>query len=187
VHRAVRAGAILWTSVQTVGVALVCTAAATGLLYLVRPYVSGFADTWISDALPLDELPGRSAVSLPVFAAIWIAVALSVALLAPTRAIGRVGVMLAGAVWLWDFAGTTVSLRVVRQESLLPAFGTAVTLPAVYLAAALAGVAAAVAHSVRPRGQRLPPRASLADAPLGQPSGVTVGVRQRRYPPPGPP
>src|SRR5213076_2804129 len=55
--------------------------AATGWLYLIRPYTA-FSGPTIFDALPLDELSRHSAVPLPVFVSVWASAAVLLALLA---------------------------------------------------------------------------------------------------------
>jgi hypothetical protein len=144
-----RRGRLLLAVLQTLSQALACVGAATGLLYLLRPYASARGIVALGDALPLDELPNRASVSIPAFVAVWAAAAVSVGLLAPGRPTPRRLVAFAGAVWLWDVAGTTVSLLVVRQESLLHSLVAALSVPAVYVAAVLSGLAAALAGSLR--------------------------------------
>jgi hypothetical protein len=144
-----RCGRLLLAVLQTLSQAFACVGAATGLLYLMRPYVSAPSIVAVGDALPLDELPNRASVAIPAFVAVWAVVAVSVGLLAPGRPTpGRV-VAFAGAVWLWDVAGTTVSLLVVRQEALLRPLVAALSVPAVHVAAVLSGLAAALAGSLR--------------------------------------
>ena len=121
--------------------ALLCVIAATGLLYLLRPVVSGLDAGVVGDALPLDELPGHAGVSIALFVLIWAAVGVGVAASRRRRA-DRHLVLFASALWFWEFAGTTVSLAVVRQEAVLRAALAALSVAAVYLAPLVAVTAA---------------------------------------------
>lgn len=139
--------------------ALVCAIAATGLLYLLRPMMSGFDDGIVSDALPLDELPGHAGVSILLFVIVWAAVGLWAASAAQRH---RALVAFAVGLWIWELAGTTVSLAVVRQEAVLRGAFAAATVAAVYLAPLIA-VTVAIStkrfHAARhqpPRGLDLP-------------------------------
>lgn len=160
-----RCAAIVSAFVRTLSQSLVCVGAATGLLYLLRPYVSGLGIGSLGDALPLDELPNRASISIPAFAAVWVTVAVSVALLAPDRRTRRQVIAFAAAVWLCEVAGTTVSLRVVRQESVLPSLVAAFTTAAVYAAAVLSGLAAALGRSLKTRAASRDEHARLHTQP----------------------
>ncbi len=130
--------------------------AATGWLYLVRPQ-AGLGGHRVGDALPLDELSHHSAVALPVFVAVWGSGALLLALLARWARTERLtaALLLALAVGLWGYLSTGVSLLIVRQVPAHDALHAASAIRAVWLPAALAGLAGALlgrTHtSARPR------------------------------------
>ncbi|MGB2876400.1 MAG: hypothetical protein WBB76_13135 [Gaiellaceae bacterium] len=145
--RSDRVGSFASSLAPTLAQALVCAATATGLLYLVHPHVTDFADMWLRDALPLDELSGRSEIPLPIFAAVWVAAASSIAVFTQ----GRRVVAFACGVWLVQIVATTTSLHIVRQASLVSAFGATWTVPAVYLAPLLAGTATALVGTLQMR------------------------------------
>jgi hypothetical protein len=124
----------LLVSVTTLLFALLCVIVATGLLYLLRPVLSGIDDGMVRDALPLDELPGHADVSILLFLSVWGFVAVCASSCSPQRT--RIGqsTLFAGAIWFWEVVGTTVSLAIVRQEGLIPSTGATLTTAAVYLA-----------------------------------------------------
>jgi hypothetical protein len=130
------AGITLATLFRAISLAIV----GTGLLYLVAPLVPG-AGPRIPDALPLDELPGRSSAPLIPFALAWAAATWA------TRAFGRPTppiVVDSVAFWSCKIALDTISLSIVRQVHLLAALLSALTTPAPYLAAAIAAAVATV-------------------------------------------
>jgi len=124
--------------------------AASGWLYLVQPH-SRLPGPPIADALPLDELSRRSAVPLLVFLAVWVAAAgLLGAIVKVVRAERlTAGLMLALGVGGWGYLATGVSLLIVRQVPAHQAFHAAATREAIYLPAALAGLAGALAGRAR--------------------------------------
>jgi len=164
VRRVARSGAFVLAILATVGRALLCVGVATGLLYLLRPYVAPLGGTLVSDALPLDELPNHAAIPLPIFVAVWSGVGLSAALLIQPRRSWRADVGFACVLWLCALAGTAASVFIVRQESPLSGLETALTIPAVYIAPLLAGLGAGLVHIQRAQ----PPRTARARA--GTPS-----------------
>ncbi len=137
---ALRASSIL--AGLLVGLAL--AASATGLLYAARGV--SLPGPVVRDALPLDELPRHDAVPLLLFVLIWAPVALLLAGLARALRAERLtaAALLALGVWGWTYVSVGVSLLVVRQIPAHDAFGAAVHLRAVYIPAALAGLAGAL-------------------------------------------
>jgi lysyl-tRNA synthetase class 2 len=133
--------------------------AASGWLYVVQPH-SVLPGPGIADALPLDELSRRSAVPILVFLGVW---ALAAALLGGIVAVLRTerltaGLMLALGVGGWSYLAMGASLLIVRQVPAHQAFHAAATKEAVYLPAALAGLAGAIAGRAR---RTVKPRAPL--------------------------
>jgi hypothetical protein len=133
--------------------------AASGWLYVVQPHwvLPGPA---IADALPLDELSRRSAVPLLVFLGVWALAAVVlggiVSLLRTERL--TAGLMLALGVGGWSYLAMGASLLIVRQVPAHQAFHAAATKESVYLPAALAGLAGAIAGRAR---RTVKPRAPL--------------------------
>ena len=86
-------------------------------------------------------------MSLLLFAAVWVLVALVLAGLARGLRAERLtgAALLALAVWGWTYASAGVSLLVVRQIPAHDAFRIAAQLRAVYLPAAIVGLVAAFA------------------------------------------
>src|SRR5919201_5767082 len=131
-------------------VAFAIVIAATGWLYLIQPH-SAVPGTAVPDALPLDELSRRSAVPLLVFLAVWLTAALLLGLVVRGIRAERLtaGVMLALGVGGWGYLATGVSLLIVRQVPAHEAFHAAAGKEAIYLPAALAGLAGALAGRAR--------------------------------------
>jgi lysyl-tRNA synthetase, class II len=136
-RRLLRAAAIL----VGVFVGLALAISATGLLYAARGV--SLPGPVVRDALPLDELPRHDAVPLLLFVGIWAAVGLLLAgIVRALRAERLTGAaLLALGVWGWAYASAGVSLLVVRQIPAHQAFASAAHLRAVYIPAALAGLA----------------------------------------------
>jgi hypothetical protein len=130
---AVRPASVAVATVLAQGLAT--AAGATGLLYLLRPNAAA-GPIPVPDTLPLDELSNRAATSLPLLALVWIATASAVLLLSPPRARKPLGFAVAS--FCCSFAGSVVSLRVVRQTTTIDALTAAATIPATYLEALLA-------------------------------------------------
>ena len=124
--------------------------AATGWLYVVQPH-SALPGPAVADALPLDELSRRSAVPMLVFLCVWGTAALLLGLVVHLARAERLtaGVMLALGVGGWGYVATGISLLVVRQVSAHQAFHAAAGRQAVYIPAALAGIAGALAGRKR--------------------------------------
>jgi lysyl-tRNA synthetase, class II len=123
---------------------------ATGWLYVVQPH-SALPGPAVPDALPLDELSRRSAVPLLVFLCVWGTAALLLGLLARAARMERLtsGLMLALAVGVWTYLATGVSLLIVRQVPAHRAFHAAAARQEVYVPAAVAGLAGALAGRAR--------------------------------------
>ena len=124
---------------------LAVVAAATGWLYVVGPNAS-VPGPRIGDGLPLDELSKRASVPLLAFVGVWVLAALLLGLLARFVRVERLSaaLLLALAVGAWGYLVTGVSILVIRQIPAETAFHAASHRHAVYLAAALAGLAGAL-------------------------------------------
>jgi lysyl-tRNA synthetase, class II len=157
-------------------------AAATGWLYVLGP-VGAVPGPRIGEALPLDELARRGASPLAVFVVVWAAAAAALGLVARALRADRptAAVLLALGVGAWAYLTTGASIAVVRQIPPSDAFHAAASLRAVYLPAALAGFAGAVAGRT-PR--REVPRAPLLLAVLVGAVGL-LGVLDAVLPPHG--
>jgi lysyl-tRNA synthetase, class II len=124
--------------------------AATGWLYVIQPRGS-LPGPPVGDALPLDELSRRSAVPLLVFVAVWSVAALLLGIIVHAARAERLtaGVLLALGVGGWGYLATGVSLLLVRQVPAHQAFHVAAGQRAIYIPAALAGLAGALAGRAR--------------------------------------
>ena len=133
--------------------------AASGWLYFVDAGRDRLGPG-LRDALPLDELPRHSTVPLVVFLAVWIVAGALLGLVARLAGADRItaALLLALAVGTWSYLQTAVSILVVRQIAAEDAFRAAAGVHAVYIPAALAGLAGALLGSTR-RGVH--PRAPL--------------------------
>src|SRR5919204_5511032 len=131
-------------------VAFAIVIAATGWLYLIQPH-SALPGTAVPDALPLDELSRRSAAPLLVFLAVWLTAALLLGLVVRAIRAERLtaGVILALGVGGWGYLATGVSLLIVRQVPAHQAFHAAAGKQAIYIPAALAGLAGSLAGRLR--------------------------------------
>jgi lysyl-tRNA synthetase class 2 len=137
--------------------ALLVVFAASGVLYVV--HAGGIElGPRVGDALPLDELPGHAAVPLVLFVAVWVVAALLLALLARVIGTERVtaALLLALCVGGLSYVQTAVSILVVRQIAAEDAFRAASTVQAVYIPAALVGLAGALLGSPRHARSRAP-------------------------------
>ena len=153
--------------------------AATGWTYLLRPHAALFG-TRVADALPLDELSKHSGVTLPVFLLVWTAAAALLGLIARLARVERLtaGLFLALALGLWGYLETSVSILVVRQIPAEDAFRAGATVQAVYIPAALAGLAGALLGCARPPTR---PRAPILLAWLTVGAGL-IGVLDAMFP-----
>lgn len=139
--------------------ALAVVAAASGVLYLLRPYVTGWPGPRVREALPLDELAGHASVPLLVFALVWILAGLMLGGLARAARVERLTAGLLAALVTGGFlyAASGLSIFVVRQIQSGSAFKHALYVPGVYLAAALAGAGGATLGRVHQRTNRQAP------------------------------
>jgi lysyl-tRNA synthetase class 2 len=120
--------------------------AASGWLYILRPYTRGLPGPKVRGALPLDVVAGHGAVSLVAFVLVWTAAAVLLGLVARRAGLERlvaaftltlcVGAWLYGTYAVAAFIATGVSFR----EALHIAGSTRV----VYLPAAIAGIAGGI-------------------------------------------
>ncbi len=138
-------------------VALVVPAAAVGWLYLLRGSLS-LPGPRLGDALPLDELPGRSSVPVLLLLVVWGAASLSLGLVARAARVERLAAALvfalaAGALL---YASTGVSIFVVRQIPAGDAFESAGRIEFVYVAAAIVGLGGAALGRQRAAGRAWP-------------------------------
>src|SRR5213593_5078797 len=139
-------------------ISLAVVSAATGWLYMIQPR-SALPGPAVSDALPLDELSRRSAVPLLVFLSVWATAALLLGFVAHAARAERLtaGVILALGVGGWGYVATGISLLIVRQVPAHQAFHAAAGRQAIYIPAALAGVAGALAGRPRASGRARSP------------------------------
>ncbi|HEX6490008.1 MAG TPA: phosphatidylglycerol lysyltransferase domain-containing protein [Gaiellaceae bacterium] len=158
--------------------------AAQGWLYALRPHLAGLGPR-IHDALPLDELPRHDSVSLLLFLCIWGAAGLLVGILARTARVERLTAALLAALATggWLLATTWISILVVRQTAAPAAFRSALHVPALYLAAALVGLGAALLGRTAARpSQRAPVVLASLVAAIGVLnvfSAITPGLAHR--------
>lgn len=121
-------------------------AVAVGWLYWLRGPVATWPGPRVSDALPLDELPGHDSVPLLVFLLVVGATAALVGLLARALRVDRItaALALAAGVGASLFAVDALSLFVVRQVPVPVAIHLAGSLQPVYLASVIAGISGAL-------------------------------------------
>jgi len=148
--------------------AVAATFAAIGWLYLVGP-AHGVPGPRIADAIPLDELPHRAATPLLLYVGVWAAVGVLLGLVGRAARVDRLtaALVLALLVGLVLDASSALSIAVVRQIPAQHAFDRAAGLPAVYLAAALAGLGGALLGRARPAGGRRSTALAAAVATAG--------------------
>ena len=141
-------------------VALVPAAVATcvvagGWLYMTGPgqWIPG---PRIGEALPLDELSHHAGAPVLLFVVVWAAAGAVLGLVGRLVGIDRLtaGLLLALLVGMVVYVDTAISIATVRQIPAQHAFDHAAGLPAVYLAAALAGLGGALLGHVRVSGRR---------------------------------
>lgn len=135
---------------------IVLALTATGWLYLVRPV--GGPGPQVREALPLDELAGRSGAPFLWFAAVWLGVGVLLAFAARWARLESLWAALVAALLTLGlvFAATATSVAVTRQVPDGHALHAATRLEAVYLPAALIGIVLAAATRPRPHRRRLP-------------------------------
>ncbi|MGE5131996.1 MAG: bifunctional lysylphosphatidylglycerol flippase/synthetase MprF [Gemmatimonadota bacterium] len=154
--RQLRGAAALAARVIAVAAAItVITSLATGWLYWLRAGVAGWPGPRVTDALPLDELPGHDSVPLLIYLAVFGLAATALGLAARALRLDRLtaGLGLAAGTGGWLLLADAFSLLVVRQVPASEALRQAARLQPVYLAAALAGAGGALlGRRVRPGG-----------------------------------
>jgi lysyl-tRNA synthetase class 2 len=135
--------------------AVVVAAAATGWLYLVRPAVPG---PRIGEALPLDELSRHAASPVLWYVVVWLVAGAILGLLVRWSGADRLtaAVVLGGAIGLFEYLQSGVSISIVRQVSMRSALDAADTLKPVYLSAMTTAIAIAAIASPRARARRAP-------------------------------
>jgi lysyl-tRNA synthetase class 2 len=134
---------------------MVVAASATGWLYLVRPVLPG---PRIGEALPLDELSRHAASPIVWYVAVWLVAGSILGLVVRFTDADRLSaaVVLGGAVGLFEYLQSSVSISIVRQISMRAALDDADTLKPVYLSAAVTGIAIAAIANPRARARRAP-------------------------------
>jgi hypothetical protein len=107
--------------------AFVVAAAATGWLYLVRPAVPG---PRIGEALPLDELSRHAASPVLWYVVVWLVAGAILGLLVRWSGADRLtaAVVLGGAIGLFEYLQSGVSISIVRPISMRSALDAADTL-----------------------------------------------------------
>ena len=164
-------------------VSLAIVIAAGGWLYLVQPE-HALPGPPVGDALPLDELSRRSAVPLLVFLVVWGTAAVLLGLVAYAARAERLtaGVILALGVGGWSYFATGVSLLIVRQVPAHQGFHAAAMQRAIYIPAALAGLAGALMgrarRSARPRSPLVLAWLVAGTGLMGVLDAVVPGQRQ---------
>ncbi|HET9732250.1 MAG TPA: phosphatidylglycerol lysyltransferase domain-containing protein [Acidimicrobiales bacterium] len=124
---------------------VVGTAAALGWLYWAAPGSAAWLWPPLPDGLPLDELASHSSVPLVLFLASFGVVAAGLGRLARWAGMDRLtaAFVLTLGVGGWLLVVDALCLYVVRQSGAAAALRSAEALPAVYVAAGLAGLAGA--------------------------------------------
>src|SRR5918912_3888477 len=132
-------------------VAFAIVVAASGWLYLIRPWTADLPGPKVHDALPFDELALHAKAPLVVFLAVWlVAATLLAALVRLTRAERlTVALLLALGVGAWSFAYTGLAILIVRQVTPDQAFAAAAAVNGVYLPPVIAGLAGALGGRAR--------------------------------------
>jgi lysyl-tRNA synthetase, class II len=122
------------------------TSMATGWLYWVRAGVAHWPGPAVTDALPLDELPGHDRVPGIVYAAAFAVAGLMLGLVARAARLDRLtaGLSLAAATGIWLLLVDAFCILVVRQVPAGQALRAAARMQPVYLAAVLAGAGGAL-------------------------------------------
>lgn len=140
--------------VTTSALAFAIVVAASGWLYLVHGGHKA-AEPRLADALPLDELSGHAAAPLALFLAVWLSAAVLLGVIARLVKADRLtaALLLALGVGTWSYLQTAVSILVVRQIAAEDALRAAAGVHAVYMPAALAGLAGSLG-GVAPRPVR---------------------------------
>jgi len=140
-----------WGGLATAGVAIALTAAAVGVVYLLRGVTASVPGPRVREVLPLDDLPNLGWVRLPVYLAVWSTAAVLLAGFARRRRLGRAAsALVLGSVVAATLAAIdAVSLFAVRQVRLERAMWLTMRLRTISPAALLAAGAGAVAGLAR--------------------------------------
>jgi len=148
-------GARVAAPVALVPAALAVCAVTVGWLYLIGPE-RAIPGPRVGDALPLDELSHHSGAPALLFVAVWAAGGAILGLVGRLCRIDRLtaGLLLGLLVGTAVYVDTAVSIATVRQIPAQHAFDHAAGLPAIYLAAALAGLGGALLGRRRSSGRR---------------------------------
>ena len=155
-----------WIGVATATVLVVLT--ATGWMYLLGPQ-QAIPGPRLAEVLPLDELAHHAAVPLVVFVVVWSGAGAVLGLVARSTRLDRltVGLLLALCVGALQYIADAISIAVVRQVPMQHAFDRAAGVPAVYLAATLAGLGGAMIARARVGRTRAPDVLAIAVAVAG--------------------
>jgi lysyl-tRNA synthetase class 2 len=143
-------------SLAAVPLAFVVVAAASGWLYVVRPYAP-WPGPRVADALPLDELSRTAGVPLLLFVLVWTGAAALLGLVARWARTERLtaGLLLGLGVGAWTYVANGAAILVVRQIPADQAFHAAAWREAVFVPAVLAALGGALlarpSPSARPR------------------------------------
>ena len=157
--RLLRGSVVIAARVTAVLLAIaLVTSAATGWLYWVRVGVASWPGPRVTDALPLDELPGHDSVPLVVWVAAFAVGGVMLGLAARAARLDRLTAAwaLAAGTGIWLLAVDAFSLLVVRQVPAADALRAAARLQPVYIAAALAGAGGALLGRSGRRGGMTP-------------------------------
>ncbi len=157
--RYLRGSVVIAARVTAVVLAIaLVSSAATGWLYWVRAGVACWPGPRVTDALPLDELPGHDSVPLVVCVAAFAAGGVMLGLVARAAGLDRLTAAwaLAAGTGIWLLAVDAFSLLVVRQVPAADALRAAARLQPVYIAAALAGAGGALLGGSGRRGGMTP-------------------------------
>jgi lysyl-tRNA synthetase class 2 len=139
--------------VAAVPVAVAVALAATGWLYLVRPSLPG---PRIGNALPLDALARHDAAPLLWYVAVWGAAALVLGAYARWARIDRLtaALVLGVAAGAWTYLADGVSIAITQQIPAQQALDLAMTVKAVYVAAAVVAIGVAAVAPLRHTSRR---------------------------------
>ncbi len=150
------------------GASLGAVIGVTGWLYMIGPQ-AGVPGPRVADVLPLDELSHHSSAPLILFVGAWAVAGGLLGLVGRILRIDRLtaGLLLALLVGLVLDTGSAASIAVVRQIPAQHAFDRASGLPAVYLAAAVAGLGGALLGRPRTSGRRAATVLAAAVAVVG--------------------
>ena len=149
-------------------IGLAIAVAASGWLYLLRPFTLEIRGPWVRSALPLDDIARRGAVPLVVFVLVWGAAAGLLGLVARKAGLERLVAALALAIGIgvWLYAAQTAATYLASGVSFHEALHTAAGARVVYLPAAFAGIAGGILGRRRTQARSW--------APVGSAIGVAL-------------